>query len=278
MTVAIGIKIGEGLVLAADSASTMMAGTRDGGIAVANVHNHACKLFNVHKDLPIGMMIWGAGSIGYESMTLIAKTLRRRITEGDWAVDRDHYTVQEIADRVLEYINGEKIAALVSGGTKLGSPMGILVAGYSSGSDDLEMLDIQIIGDGMSLGPSPVYQNDPAGIYVQGQQQAILRLITGFDPALPHAVASTNKLTSDELDAIFAPFSQDVLSQMVSPLLPIGDAVELADFLASMTAQFVRFTFGPASVGGMIELATISRFEGFKWVRRKYYYDRAINP
>ena len=65
---------------------------------------------------------------------------------------------------------------------------------------------------------------------------------------------------------------------MVSPLLPIADAIELADFLAGMTAKFVRFTFGPASVEGMIELATITRHEGFRWVRRKYYYDRAINP
>ena len=62
MTVAIGIKVAEGIVLAADSASTMSVTWSDGTSAVANVYNNACKVFNLHKQLPVGLMIWGAGS------------------------------------------------------------------------------------------------------------------------------------------------------------------------------------------------------------------------
>jgi hypothetical protein len=42
--------------------------------------------------------------------------------------------------------------------------------------------------------------------------------------------------------------------------------------------QFSRFMPGPQTVGGPIEIAAISKHEGFKWVQRKHYYTRDLNP
>ncbi len=60
--------------------------------------------------------------------------------------------------------------------------------------------------------------------------------------------------------------------------MPIQDAIDLAEFLVSATIQFVRFTPGEPTVGGPIEIATITKHEGFKWVSRKHYYDTRFNP
>ena len=44
-----------------------------------------------------------------------------------------------------------------------------------------------------------------------------------------------------------------------------------------MTINFSRFTPGAATVGGPVEVAVITKHEGFKWVDRKLYYPRELN-
>ena len=40
----------------------------------------------------------------------------------------------------------------------------------------------------------------------------------------------------------------------------------------------LRSAVKAAPVGGPIEIAGITKHEGFKWVRRKHYFDTAMNP
>lgn len=65
---------------------------------------------------------------------------------------------------------------------------------------------------------------------------------------------------------------------LVAPPMPIQDAIDLAEFLVDLTINFSRFTPGAPTVGGPIEVAAITKHEGFKWIRRKYWYSREINP
>jgi hypothetical protein len=60
--------------------------------------------------------------------------------------------------------------------------------------------------------------------------------------------------------------------------MPIQDAIDLAHFLVDATIQFVRFSPGSPTVGGPIEIATITKHEGFKWVARKHYFESRLNP
>ena len=52
--------------------------------------------------------------------------------------------------------------------------------------------------------------------------------------------------------------------------MPIQDAIDLARFLVETTIGFVRFAvFLPKSVGGAVEIAAITKHEGFRWVQSK---------
>ncbi len=51
-----------------------------------------------------------------------------------------------------------------------------------------------------------------------------------------------------------------------------------ADFLVHMTKMFSRFGPGAPSVGGPTEIAAITKHEGFKWIKRKHYYEQRLNP
>jgi hypothetical protein len=68
---------------------------------------------------------------------------------------------------------------------------------------------------------------------------------------------------------------------------PIGRAVnfltkeglaELAESLVSITSLKRRFTMASESVGGAIDVAVITRSDGFVWIKRKLYFDEALNP
>jgi len=65
---------------------------------------------------------------------------------------------------------------------------------------------------------------------------------------------------------------------LVEAAMPIQDAIDLAEFLVDTTIQFSRFTPGAPLVGGPIEIAAITKHEGFKWIRRKHYFSEELNP
>ncbi len=60
--------------------------------------------------------------------------------------------------------------------------------------------------------------------------------------------------------------------------MPFRDALDLAEFLVDLTIRLTRFMPGPPTVGGPIEVAGITRHEGFKWIKRKHYYRSDLNP
>ena len=64
---------------------------------------------------------------------------------------------------------------------------------------------------------------------------------------------------------------------MVNRVMPIQDAIDLAIFLVETAANYSKFTPGDNKIGGPIEVATITKYEGFKWIKRKNYYDKVLN-
>jgi hypothetical protein len=80
--------------------------------------------------------------------------------------------------------------------------------------------------------------------------------------------------------------AQDAVAKLISKLhiplvlaaMPIQDAIELAIFMVETTIKFVRFNLRAETVGGPIEVAAITKHEGFKWVRRKRFYSKELNP
>jgi hypothetical protein len=72
MTLALTIKVNDGIVLAADSATTFYQNGPQGQVVI-NVYENANKVFHLHKALPIGIITWGGGSIGQSSIGTLIK-------------------------------------------------------------------------------------------------------------------------------------------------------------------------------------------------------------
>lgn len=284
MTIALVVKVNDGLVLASDSATTLTMG--QGGVsAVANIYNNANKVFNLYKGLPVGAMTWGLGSIGPASIATLAKDLRRRFAGSDpaflgWKLDPENYSVHDVATKAREFLYDGRFEQVEVAAAAQGVPapyLGFLVAGYSSGADQPEAYVIQL-GEGGTPDLSVVVP-DEAGASWWGMPDAIARILNGMSIAFPDALVNKGVVaTHADAAAIYSVVREELNPQMVTAAMPIQDAIDLAEFLVHATIQVVRFSPGNPMVGGPIEIATISKHEDFKWVKRKHFFDTRLNP
>lgn len=72
--------------------------------------------------------------------------------------------------------------------------------------------------------------------------------------------------------AHFAPLKQ------VIGLLSIPELAELAETLVSIESLKERVTTPKESVSGPIDVASVSKSDGFVWIRRKHYFEKELNP
>lgn len=280
MTIAISLKVHDGVVLAADSASTLAAPTPDGKTSVVNIFNTARKIFNLYKGLPIGFVTWGAGSIGYASISTLAKDLRRRLMgkEPNWAdysLNPEAYSMEQVAKLVRKFFFEEKYTPEL----RQNHPnlyVGFIVAGYSPGEDLAEEWEVNI-EKGDCQEPKLVRPKDDTGITWAGEQEVINRLIFGYGTRLSDVLTEL-QVPGDQIPRVIDVIKSRLAKPWLYSPMPIKDAIDLAKFLAEATIMFSRFTPGPPTVGGPVDVAAITKHEGFKWVQRKLWYPAELNP
>jgi hypothetical protein len=283
VSIALSLKINDGLVLAADSASTLSARNAQGEVNVVNTYNNANKIFNLVKGLPIGVVAWGSGSIGLASIATLIKDLRRRLSGEngnsrykDWVIDKKGYTVQWVADKVLQFIYHENYLEAFKEWPKKPS-LGFIVGGYSADASMADEYLIQIV-EGRLEPPKLLRQNLETGATWGGVGEPLNRLILGYGTGLPKVLQEKMGVPAQNVQQALGIIQNALGVPLVAPAMPLQDAIDLAEFMVDLTIKWVRFAPGPPTVGGPIELAAISKHEGFRWVRRKYYFSKEMNP
>ena len=278
MTVTLAIKVHDGLVVAADSATTLTIPDGGGGARFVNVFNHANKIVHLHKRLPIALMTWGRGNIGKQSIAALAKDLRARLDGStgfsEWTINPDDYQIADVASRVRDFFL-EELRSPEPSPVKQSEDLGLFVGGFSCGARVSESFMISA-SETSCLGPVPALAFE-AGAQWWGQQDAISRLLLGFSSHTEQALINLG-VSPEEAPGYVEALKSQVATEMISPPMPIQDAIDLAQFLLDTSIKFTRFNPGADTVGGPIEIAAITRHEGFKWVSRKHYYEERLNP
>ncbi len=281
MTIAISLKVNDGVVLAADSASTLIAQTLNGS-TVVQVYNNANKVFNLRKGLPIGAITWGSGAIGKASISTLIKDLRVRFAGGDpihkdWHIDPQAYSVEDVAKQLRRFIYEELYVPAFKDWPQK-PVLGFIVAGYSSSSELAEEYRIDVDDKGSCSLPKPVRPKEECGAAWNGEPEAISRLILGFSPRLGEVLEKSLGVKPEQVQQAIQVITQHLAVPVINDAMPVQDAIDLAEFLVDVTERFSRYTPGAATVGGPIEIAAITKHEGFKWVKRKYYFSEEFNP
>jgi hypothetical protein len=61
-------------------------------------------------------------------------------------------------------------------------------------------------------------------------------------------------------------------------VLPKDELANMAESLVSLTSFKKRMSMNAETVGGPVDVAVISKGDGFIWIRRKHYFDPRYNP
>lgn len=84
-------------------------------------------------------------------------------------------------------------------------------------------------------------------------------------------------LKEDMAQLMFEKAKQRLETGILSATMPVIDVIRLAEFLVDTTKGYFSFAFGSDIVGGETDLATVTKYEGFKWIKRKHFYPRNLN-
>ena len=260
MTVCVAIKVHDCIVFAADSAVSLTTTIQGGVSAISKVWRHGLKVFNLHRELPIVAMTAGMGNFGSMSISNLAKNLRIRL-QGELC--KSSYTIEDVVKVAQLYFQDEHKKSFA-----IPLPyhsFEFWIGGYGHDKKHGEIWKIEIRG-GQRLDPVQLVEPQTSHQIVWGGQvQAICRLLHGYDPQVPQAL----KLDASQFAAFETP--------LVDPSMPVQDAIDLADFLVDMTKRYVAFLPGADTVGGETDIATVTKHEGFRWIRRKHYYPPLLN-
>lgn len=286
MSIAVLIGVHDGVVLAADSASTLSFAAPPGVVLppgqqglVGNVYDNANKIFNLVKGLPIGCITFGSGNIGNASIGTLIKDLRKKLAETpkEMEFDRGKYAMSDVVGILAKFL-GEECDKL-DPAAKATINAGFLLGGYSKPGDMGESWSVEI-SKGVAQPPKKLREPNAPGVSWGGQAEALQRMILGFSPGIFDTLAQVSQPSQNPQDMakkLTPLLAARLQAPMVFAPMPIQDAIDLARFLVHAAAMFSRFVPGPNVVGGPIEIAAITKHENFKWISRKHYYDQSLN-
>ena len=266
MTVCVAVKVQDCIVFAADSASSTSIAPPDGVPVAEEVWKHDLKVINLHRDLPIMAMTAGLGNFGSMSISNLTKEFRIQLMK---KINKKNYTIKEVVDSAQQYFQLKHKESRARPDPHHSFEFWIGGYGHENKHGEIWKINIhngQILNPVQLVGP----MSSQSGVQWGGQVRAIQRLILGYDQSLwsilKEQVSDENQLRSISLKL------QEHHTPLVHHLMSVQDAIDLAYFLMDMTKQYLAFLPEADFVGGDTDIATITKHEGFKWIRRKHCY------
>ena len=270
MSICVMVKVPEGLVLAADSASSVQAGpVKEGGDSgpsgVLKVFFNATKVFQI-RDLPVAMLAWGAASFRARTVASLVEEFENTKQVRD--LKRESLQVKELVDDFWRFMV-EKSQELLPSIPREGRPRsGFVVCGYS-GSEFFPEEYVCVVPTESAKRLRPPVDNEPDfGANWYGSSDAIVRLHHGRDDRIFNLLAASG-IDNVSLQQLRERIAKELQYPVLFHAMPLGDAIDYAEFLVHTTISRFRFVMGAEVCGGAIDIATITRKHGFGWIRNK---------
>jgi hypothetical protein len=149
----------------------------------------------------------------------------------------------------------------------------------------------------------PFAQREMVDIFMSGMDPRFAEEFVGglaktFQEYPGVIIDSIERLTDDEKKALkekFGETSKEIVQEIGNQLnsyrslnftpivnvvaaLPISDLASMAESLVNLTSLKRRVSLQAETVGGPVDVAVISRGDGFVWIKRKEYFRPELNP
>ena len=252
------VKGPEGVVLAADTRVTLTA--RQGNSPELPVN-----FDNATKLLTFGKPHKWVAAVTYGDAVIGTRTAHSFMPEFGLTLDKDRQSICDYAQQLGDFFQKQWKEAGQPSHTTPGGGMNFVVGGY----DDKKPYGAVFLLN-VPNSPKPEPRNpDDFGMTWGGQLQVASRIIHGFDPGLPAFLHNHLSLSGSEIADLENCLKPNFEFTIPYNLLPLQDCVDLATFLIRTTMTAQNLAIGIRGVGGSIEVATITRTKGLKWVQKK---------
>jgi len=193
---------------------------------------------------------------------------------------------------------------------------GLVVAGFGETEFTPSLLEFEIHGFMAGClrlrrkPPQVITPTNEATVAPFAQREMVDLFMSGIDPALKDAVGSALSEFTDALPRIIADATSELTKSAqeslkvggvgllaayrnyldehiqrthVQPILaavavlPKEELADMAEALVNLTSFKRRVTLDAETVGGPIDVVIISKGDGLVWIRRKHYFDPALN-
>lgn len=266
MSLAIAFKGPEGIVLAADSRVTLTT-QMAGGEKVSSYFDNATKLLSIAGQEHVGIVTYGMGAIGQQQ----PRTAHSFIPEFEASLNGKYPNgakVAEIAQEVSDfYWQQWQQAGMPAADTPDLVPMVFLVAGFDEGEAYGRVYEVAV-----PTALAPQERNGGAGEFGLtwgGQQELVARLLGGVDPAAAGLAQDALDLTDAQTTTLVQRWRAELGVPIPYQFLPLQDCIDLSTFLVYMTSVLQGWTVGVRGVGGEVDVAAITRTEGFRAIQQK---------
>jgi hypothetical protein len=271
VSLAIAFKSAEGIVLAADSRVTLMGTVQAQNappgtppLMLPATFDNATKLISVKGQTHVGAVTYGAAAIGQQAPRTVSSFLPEFETElGD-----QRLPVEDFARKLGEFFTRQWNSAGMPANPPLPNNMFFFVAGYDDGAAYGRLFQLHVPN-----APTPQEVMGGTGQFGAtwgGQREITDRLLVGFDPAIPNLVQELLNIPPNQRRPNF---EQEIKNRLITPIpwlfLPLQDCVDLSIFVVRTTITLQKWLVGVRGVGGAVDVATITRTEGFRAVQVK---------
>ncbi len=142
----------------------------------------------------------------------------------------------------------------------------------------------------------PFAQSDVVSGYMEGMYPDMLKIsVELLKKALTSALRNTSEYrhgSNEKLNSIVEDQASQYLEMMkylgsakyVSPTLlvlsqsPVLELAQMAESLVKLTSMKRRISLDVETVGGPVDVATITKGDGLVWLQRKHYFNLELNP
>lgn len=254
----------EGIVLAADSRVTLTQTINKKGqppMTLPSTFDNAIKLLRIKGQDYVGVVTYGLGALGQQE----PRTAHSFIPEFEKKLQdeevNDRLPVEDFCKKLGEFFMDQWSASMPN--KYKGPDLIFFVGGYDPGAAYGRVFEINIPQDPQG---KEWHKNEFGPIW-GGQLEHTSRLIHGFDPRLPGLVAKEFK--GVDVEKLQAALHKNLQLGIPYQFLPLQDCVDLSIFLIRNTIMLQSFVVGMRGVGGAIDVATITKTEGFNPIQQK---------
>ena len=258
MSIVACVKVYDGMALGAESMSQILGKQPGGQSQFMKAYSNARKLFEI-KGAPFGVLAYGAGNIGNRS---IESFLYEFSGMHDFAAD----TGEQIAHKLLQFMRAPYDSAFGQSPDPQKPVLGFYLAGYSPEQHLGTEWEFVFPQDLKPRQPRP---DNQCGASWRGIAIPFIRQYNGIDPRF-FGMLQAHGVANDVIAKVQAA-AQQLVSPIVLDGMPLQDAIGYCKYILDTTIGAATYEAGVPTCGGPLQIAIITRGDGFKWVSRPAY-------